>query len=117
MMLFIVSTFASSASMKARSACDETPCDSGVARGSLLATGGSGATLGPDGCAATGAAIASGAARARMTAAARARDHTKPGRARRETMDIECRLLENRPVLSAGMWSDQQRAAAPSAPL
>ena len=36
MTLFIVSTPASSASMKARRACDDTPCDSGVARGQLV---------------------------------------------------------------------------------
>src|SRR5687768_958671 len=75
--LFIVSTLASSASMKARSACDETPCDSGVARGSLLATGGSGATFGPDGWAAAGAASAT------------ARPAVHNPTLKDETMDIE----------------------------
>ena len=56
MTLFIVSTLASSASMNASRAGDDTPCDSGVARGSLFATGGSGATGGPDGWARTGVA-------------------------------------------------------------
>ena len=85
MMLFIVSTLPSSASMKARSACEETPCDSGVARGSLLATGGSGARFGPDGWAAPGAAPAM----SRIAASRQARDKRRPGLARRETNGIE----------------------------
>src|SRR5688572_27554501 len=120
--LFIVSTFASRASMKASSACDDTPCDSGVARGSLLATGGSGGTLGPDGCAAAGAApvthrAGTSTAAAASRATARARDHGEPGRARRTTYGIEWRLLRDRtlhsirgnaarPPIAGPFWAD-----------
>src|SRR5205085_10471108 len=80
---------------------DETPCDSGVARGSLFETGGSGATPGPEACAASRdgeivpiAAIARKAAVAAATA--RRRGGIEPGAARRETYGIERRLLGNR---------------------
>ena len=90
MTLFIVSTLASSASMKARRACDDTPCDSGVARGSLFATGGSGATAGAGRLGQGGRRRRRpAAATTAIAAAARTRDDREPGSARRGTNGIE----------------------------